>query len=129
MPSVSFYKAIADHDPDVPPGFFRNKVVFVGEKLETYRPGERKDEYSNPFSYRPNEQWYSGVGIHETAYLNIIRGDYLRRVAVGTDLTIVFGVLFGVILVICRPLTAVFVAILAGSADRLLGLLPFPMAS
>ena len=50
MPSVSFYKAIADNDPDVPPGFFRNKVVFVGEKLETYRAGERKDEYSNPFS-------------------------------------------------------------------------------
>jgi adenylate cyclase len=112
MPSVSFYKAIADHDPDVPPGFFRNKVVFVGEKLQTYRSGERKDEYSNPFSYRLQEQWYSGVGIHETAYLNIVRGDYLRRVTWERISTIIFGLLCGAILVVCRPVTAVFVAIL-----------------
>jgi adenylate cyclase len=112
MPSVSLYKAIADHDPDVPPGFFRNKVVFVGEKLETFRSGERKDEYSNPFSYRDDHKWYSGVGIHEIAYLNIIRGDYLRRVTWERTSTIVFGVLCGAILVICRPLTAVLVAIL-----------------
>jgi adenylate cyclase len=113
MPSVSFYKAIADNDPDVPPGFFRNKVVFVGEKLETFRPGERKDEYSTPFSYRDQDQWYSGVGIHETAYLNIIRGDYLRRVSWERYSTVAFGVLFGTILVICSPFAAPFVAILA----------------
>jgi adenylate cyclase len=120
MPAVSFYKAIADNDPDVPPGFFRNKVVFVGEKLETYRSGERKDEYSNPFSYRVSEQWYSGVGIHETAYLNIIRGEFLRRVGWERTWTIALGVVFGTILVVCRPLTAVFVALLAAMPIALL---------
>jgi adenylate cyclase len=112
MPSVSFYKAITNNDPDVPPGFFRNKVVFVGEKLTTYRAGERKDEYSSPFSYRDENQFYSGVGIHETAYLNIVRGDYLRRVSWERPWTIALGILFGTILVACRPFTAVFVAIL-----------------
>jgi adenylate cyclase len=112
MPSVSFYKAIADNDPDVPPGFFKNKVVFVGEKLQTYRSAERKDEYSTPFSYRGADKWYSGVGIHATAFLNLIRGDYLRRVSYERVWTVMLGVLFGAILVLCRPLTATFVAML-----------------
>ena len=80
MPAVSFYKAIADDDPDVRPGFFKNKVVFVGEKLVTYRSGERKDEYSTPYSYRGEQKWYSGVGIHMVGTTeSSIRGDYLRR--------------------------------------------------
>jgi adenylate cyclase len=111
MPRVSFYKAISDNDPDVPPGFFRNKVVFVGEKLQTFRAGERKDEYSNPFSYR-DDKWYSGVGIHEVAYLNLIRSEVVRRVTWERIWTLAMGVLIAAILVKCRPLTAVFAAIL-----------------
>jgi adenylate cyclase len=113
MPSVSFYKAIADNDPDVPPGFFKNKVVFVGAKLQTHLSVDRKDEYSTPFSYRDDSQWYSGVGIHATAFLNLIRGDYLRRVSYERIWTIVLGVLFGAILVLCRPLTATFIAMVS----------------
>jgi adenylate cyclase len=53
------------------------------------------------------------VGIHETAYLNLIRGDYLRRVSWERIWTVGLGVVLGTILVLCRPLTAVFVAMLS----------------
>ncbi len=115
MPSVSFYKAIADHDPDIYPGYFKDKVVFVGAKLQTHLSILRKDEYSTPYSYRGDSQWYSGVGIHETAFLNLIRNDYLRRYSYLLERawTVVLGVLFGATLVLFPPLTATFVAMLS----------------
>jgi adenylate cyclase len=113
LPSVSFYKTIANHDLDVPPGFFKNKVVFVGAKLQTHLSSERKDEYSTPFSYRDDNKWTSGVGIHATAYLNLIRGDYLRRPSYVLERAVIIalGILFGAILVLCRPHAAPFVAV------------------
>jgi adenylate cyclase len=117
MPSVSFYKAIADHDPDVPAGFFHNKVVFVGARIQTHLATERKDEYSTPFSYDQDNayKWTSGVTIHATAFLNLIRGDYLRRMDWRLEhvLIIAFGVLFGGGLVLCRPLSAVVIGVLS----------------
>src|ERR1700722_12661892 len=111
LPSVSLYKAIADHDPDVPTGFFRNKVVFVGAKLQTHLAAERKDEYLTPYSYLPDNQWMSGVAIHATAFLNLIRGDYLQEYPwwMNRVLIIAFGILFGGGFVLLRPLwTVVF---------------------
>jgi adenylate cyclase len=115
LPSVSLYKAIADHDPDVPPGFFSNKVVFVGAKIQTHLATERKDEYSTPFSYLPDNKWMSGVTIHAIAFLNLIRGDYLRQLPYWDNrlLIVAFGILFGGGLVLCRPLSAVVIGLLA----------------
>jgi adenylate cyclase len=117
MPSVSFYKAIANHDPGVPAGYFRNKVVFVGARIQTHLATERKDEYSTPFSYIQDNayKWMSGVTIHATAFLNLIRGDYLRRFDWRLEhaLIIAFGVLFGGGLVLCRPLSAVVIGLLS----------------
>jgi adenylate cyclase len=114
LPSVSLYKAIADHDPDVPPGFFSNKVVFVGAKIQTHLATERKDEYSTPFSYLPDNKWMSGVTIHAVAFLNLIRNDYLRRPnwLLERALFIAFGILFGGGLVLCRPASAVVIGLL-----------------
>jgi adenylate cyclase len=115
MPSVSFYKTIADSDPDVPPGFFKDKVVFVGAKLQTHLSIERKDEYSSPFSYRDDNKWSSGVGIHAIAYLNLIRGDYLRRFPNLLERAgiVAVGILFGAMLVAFRPFPATFIAMLS----------------
>jgi adenylate cyclase len=115
LPSVSLYKAVADNDPNVPPGFFRNKVVFVGAKLQTGLASERKDEYSTPYSYLPDSRWMTGVAIHATALLNLIRGDYLRELPwwVNRILIIFFGILFGGGLALCRPLWAVVMGLLA----------------
>jgi adenylate cyclase len=117
MPSVSFYKAIADNDPAVPAGFFHNKVVFVGARIQTHLATERKDEYSTPFSYMEDNayRWMSGVTIHATAFLNLIRGDYLRRLdwRLEQALIIAFGVLFGGGLVLCRPFSAFVIGVLS----------------
>jgi adenylate cyclase len=114
LPLVSLYKAVAENDPNVPAGFFRNKVVFVGAKLQTRLAPYRKDEYSTPFSYLPDDKWMPGVAIHATAFLNLIRGDYLREFPwwVNRVLIIAFGILFGVGLVLCRPLWAVVFGLL-----------------
>ena len=114
LPAVSFYKAIATNDPDVPPGYFSNKVVFVGQKVLTYFTGQRKDEYSTPFSYLGNT-WCSGVTIHALACMNLLRGDYLRRSPYLTErmVIILFGILFGAGFVLARPMMATIVAILS----------------
>jgi len=114
LPSVSFYKAIADNDPDVPFGYFSNKVVFVGAKIQTHLAAERKDEYSTPFSYLPENKWMCGAAIHATAFLNIIRGDYLRVFPYWLNrvLVVAFGILLGGGLVLCRPVLAVVVGLL-----------------
>ena len=115
LPSVSLYKALADHDPDVPPGYFSNKVVFVGAKIQTHLAAERKDEYSTPFSYLPDNKWMSGVTIHATAFLNLIRNDYLRRPnwLLERAMFIGIGILFGGGLVLCRPVVAVVIGLLS----------------
>lgn len=115
LPAISFYKAIADHDPDVKPGFFKDKVVFVGAKLQTVLSIERKDEYSTPFSYLPENKWASGVTIHATAFLNLLRGDYLRRTGYLLEraLIVALGIVFGTMFVVTRPLMATFIALLS----------------
>ncbi|MGA2749508.1 MAG: adenylate/guanylate cyclase domain-containing protein [Verrucomicrobiota bacterium] len=115
LPSLSFYKAIADHDPDVPPGYFSHKVVFVGAKIQTFLQGERKDEYSTPFSYLPENKWAAGVTVHAIAFLNLIRGDYLRRpyYLLERTMIITLGILFGAMFVLIRPVMATFIALLS----------------
>lgn len=114
MPAVSFYKALDEQDPDVPPGFFKDKVVFVGAKIQTHLAAERKDEYSTPFSDRDDHKWAAGVTIHATAFLNLLRGDYLRRAySVEPFLMAGFGILFGTLFVLLRPVTATVAALLA----------------
>jgi len=115
LPSVSLYKAIADHDADVRPGYFSNKVVFIGAKIQTHLATERKDEYSTPMSYVPENKWMCGVAIHATAFLNLIRGDFLREFPlwIKRGLILAFGVLFGAGLVLCRPIPAVVIGLLS----------------
>lgn len=115
LQSVSLYKVLADHDPDVPPGFLSNKVVFVGEKLETKPQDTRKDEYPSPFSYLPENRFFTGVGIHATAFLNLIRGDWLRRLPSWLERTLIIalGSLFGAGLIYCRPVPATLLSLFA----------------
>lgn len=110
--SVSFFKALNNDDPDVPRGFFSNKVVFVGEKLYTQLQAMRKDEYATPFSYAAEHKFYAGVSIHATAYLNLVRGEWLRRWPYMTERIVIvaFGILFGGGLVFCRPVPATLIA-------------------
>jgi adenylate cyclase len=93
--------------------FFRDKVVFVGARLFTKFAGERKDEYRNPFSLWLPKQWVeergalfmAGVEVQATAYLNLLRGDWLTRAPLGLERVVIvaLGLAVGFGLVRLRP--------------------------
>jgi adenylate cyclase len=98
-----------------------NKVVYVGARIQTKFAGDRKDEYPSPYSSFEAHSFMAGVEIQATEYLNLVRGDWLRRLPLGLlgieQLVIVgLGFLFGAGLVFLRP------AIAAVTAGLLLGL-------
>jgi adenylate cyclase len=123
IPWKSYHEAL---DPSaVPNEFFRDKVVFVGARILTKFAGDRKDEYANPFSFwlsssmRENQQalFSPGVEIQATAFLNLLRGDWLRRLNFGTErvLILVAGLVFGWGLIRFHPVWAALLA-MAGLA-------------
>ena len=115
IPYVSYYQALGD-DTNAPVGFFRRKVVFVGAHYETKFFSERKDEYPGPF---PNmdqlNKFIPGVEIHATAFMNLLRGDWLNRLSAAAErnVIILLGILFGAGLALARPFAAVRSAALA----------------
>jgi len=129
LPWTSYYQAL---DPDqVPDEFFRNKVVFVGARIQTRLAAERKDEYLNPFTKwlttkmekQLQGRYISGVEIQATAFLNLLRGDWITRLSLPIERTLVIslGLIFGVGLLQFRPVWATLtalaaVALLAGAS-------------
>src|SRR5262249_33061760 len=108
---------------------FKDKVVFVGARLHTKMPGERKDEYLSPHSSweqrlsptgesERQPDFMSGLEIQATMFLNLIRGDWLMRTTSATERgwILLLGILFGYGLVLFRPFVAVGVALLGGAA-------------
>ena len=101
--------------------FFRGKTVFVGARILTKFAGERKDEYINPFSFWVSDNaesgrgaiFLAGVEIQATAYLNLVRGDWLQRLPFGAEswLLAIVGAAIGIGLVFLRPLPAAGLAI------------------
>jgi adenylate cyclase len=110
--------------------FFRGKVVFVGGRLKTKFVWERKDEFANPFSAWVSGKLMSdrrtlfmpGVEVQATAFLNLLRGDWLNRLPHRTEgiLIAVLGLVFGAWLVRFRPIAATGVA-MAGFAIVMVG--------
>ena len=110
LPSKSYYEAL---DPSlVLDEFFRDEVVFVGARIQTRFANERKDEYANPFTVSQGTEeksnFSSGVEVQATAFLNLLRGDWLRRAGWGTERSVIIGlgVLFGYGLLLLRPVWA-----------------------
>jgi adenylate cyclase len=94
---------------------FRDKVVFVGARILTKFASDRKDEYRSPFSYWATRDmvesgaiFISGVELQATAFLNLLRGDWLVRLPFATEraLMLVLGALLGAGLVCFRPVAA-----------------------
>ena len=107
IPSVSFSHAV--NTSRVPVGAFRNKVVFVGGALKTEFSGMHKDEYYTPYS----RNWFEpAVNVQATQFLNLLRGDWLRRLSEKQEVTLIllFGLLLGFGLVLFRPLPATGIA-------------------
>jgi adenylate cyclase len=117
LPSHSYYELL--YPEVVLPGTFSNKVVFVGAHLLTYNAGEKKDEFTNPFAARGFMTgiggFMAGVEVHASIFLNLLRGDWLTRLPLTSELVLIVlcGILAGAGLTFLRPFAATSVAILS----------------
>lgn len=81
----SYYQILEDEVP-FPAELVRDKIVFVGLMLQTAVGPAQKDSFMTPFGRM------FGVEIHATAAANIVRGDWLRRLSLGLELTLLSAV-------------------------------------
>lgn len=97
VPGLSYRFALTEN-----PGYFHDKVVFIGNKPETaVQPDPKHDIFGTPFTLiRSPHEYVGGVEILATSYLNLVRGDWLRRVPwpVEALLLIATGALSGIVL-------------------------------
>src|SRR4030095_12718403 len=72
---LSYYRALVE-DGGVPPGFFKDKVVFVCARSELGSgPKKLLDEFSTPWSRFRARSFTPGAEIHATIFLNLIHHD------------------------------------------------------
>ena len=112
IPNAPYARALEN---DLPPGFFHDKVVFVGARPRTGSWAEKRDEFVSPYSAAGREvQFISGVEVHATQFLNLQRGDWLQRPSLITEGAILLSVaiLFGFGLIHFRPTIATGIAVL-----------------
>jgi PAS domain S-box-containing protein len=84
VPNVSFSDAL---DPRaVPDEFLRGKVVLIGARPAAGQFDERRDEWRNPYAaWSRGVPFLPAVEVHATQMLNLLRGDWLRRLPVGWE--------------------------------------------
>ncbi|MEK7685988.1 MAG: adenylate/guanylate cyclase domain-containing protein [Verrucomicrobiota bacterium] len=114
IPSISYHLALRTNG--FPQGFFRNKIVFVGEKpTPTGFAGEKKDEFRGPYTFWTGS-FASGVEVHATSFLNLVRQDGLSRFHWSVELLVLVlcGLICGYGFAAVRPLPAA--GLMAGSA-------------
>jgi CHASE2 domain-containing sensor protein len=112
LPHMSYHKAFDASDPNVGK-FFRDRVVFIGSATQSGFSGKRRDQFYSPYAGWGEPLW-PGVDFHATQFLNLMRGDWLRRPAPETEigLMILTGLLAGA-LGLLRPVAATFAALAA----------------
>jgi len=112
LSGVSFAQAL---QPDgVPPGFFRDKVVFIGGRLSASQLALGKDEFAGPWS-RWGDRFFPGLEIHATAFLNLLRHDWLERLRTPFEvaLLVAVGLCSGFVLNRCAPIRAALLGLAA----------------
>ena len=72
------YDTVLLHPEEVPAGFFKGKIVFVGLKNQLGTVNVGKDEFRHPLS-RWTHRYCTGVEIHATAFLNLLKHEWLTR--------------------------------------------------
>ncbi|HAV62738.1 MAG TPA: hypothetical protein DCY13_10265 [Verrucomicrobiales bacterium] len=101
LPHLSYHEALTESLET-----FRDKVVFIGARPTTLKPGDEADSFRTPFTWWTH-QHMPGVEIHATAYLNLLHGNMLDFWSWPRQVTLVAlaGLLLGVIGVM-RPAKA-----------------------
>ena len=113
--SVNIAQAL---DPEgLPPGFFKDKIVFVGGRTSLSGLAVGRDEFATPYS-RSNGQFSPGLEVHATVLLNLLRGEWLTRWPAKWEmLAVVFvGVLAGALSFLRPGLPVIFGAALVSLA-------------
>jgi adenylate cyclase len=106
--SVNIAQAL---DPNgTPPGYFKDRIVIIGPRSAVGYLGLGKDEFATPYS-RWNRQFSPGLEVHATILLNLLRNEWLTRMAPNQEaaLIVFIGVLAGS-LAFFRPLMAALLA-------------------
>jgi adenylate cyclase len=122
LPNVSYFRALAPGD--LPPGFFKDKMVFIGTHTFTKTSGGRKDEYPSPYSVVSLKgKFMPGAEIQATMYLNLLREDWLNRIPLQQEgwMILLLGILFGFGLAQLRPVFALTLGILGMLAMAVMG--------
>jgi len=112
IPAISYYQAL--NPGDSPPGFYSNKVVFVGALQSADFSGKGKDEFRTPYA-RFGKGFASGAEIHATATLNLLEKKWLTRLNFKVEVLLVLLVGAGASLGLMRlqPLRATLAAVVA----------------
>lgn len=77
IPHESYHRVLSNA---VPASVFSNKVVYVGALFSVgFSGGRGTDDFRTPYSRWAPYPKSSGVEVNATTYLNLIRGDWLRR--------------------------------------------------
>jgi CHASE2 domain-containing sensor protein len=115
IPSLSLDKALDRADPAVS-GLITNRVVFVGSSTQAGFSGKRRDQFHPPY-WGESEKLWPGVDFHATQFLNLMRGDWLRRLdpLAETGLVVLSGLLAGFGLTFLRPRAATLTALAASA--------------
>ena len=108
--SVSLGQALLPNG--VPAGYFKDKIVFIGGQLAIGALKVGRDEFATPYS-RSNHAFTPGTEVHATILLNLLRGEWLTRMAGNreTALIVLVGLLAGS-LALLRPFWATLFAFL-----------------
>ena len=111
IPHVSY--SLALEPGGVRADFFRDKIVFVGSRPLVGMFNAQQDEFGNPFDFwRNKELFMPGVEVHATELLNLLRGDWLRRLPqTGEVLLLLLAAIFGGALAWLRPIPAAITAL------------------
>ena len=108
LPSLSYCFAL-----EKPPGFFKDKTVFIGGKPKTQFVLDETDEFQTPFTHLDGP-FMPGVEIEATTFLNLLRDEWLTRMSTGLQvlLLVVCGAWFGFGLSLFRPVPGAGIAVL-----------------
>ena len=112
--SVNLAQAL---DPQgVPPGFFKDKIVMVGGRSAVSYLAAGRDEFGTPYS-RGTHQFTSGLEVHATVLLNLLRGEWLTRISEKREaaILIIVGLIAGALAAL-RPSLAVALALIVSFA-------------
>jgi adenylate cyclase len=109
LPRVSFYKAVTPGE--LPAGYFRDKVVFIGGQRSADFSGATRESFSSPWT-GDSGVFTAGVELHATMFLNLLHRDYFLLLPEWVEAATLLGVglLVGFGLALLPPIAATFTA-------------------